>query len=796
MNLPRTSLRNRIAKRIFSVFLLCVLIPFAGLVAIARWQVTSFFNDKSQRQLRAMAKTFGSDVFERLRLLESSLRIVASTVGPDGSPPDQTSIDSHPSNPLVRWHALALISAGGRYHRLWGNIEKLSEFTDAQRRHLASGNAVIWISPGSENRQPRIFMSALVDPRRAKPDFIVGEINQSYLWAVGNSRILPDYITPCVIDLSGSALMCSFPAESLPEILKQNIRRAALGDFDWSDQGKDFFASYWTVPTKFQFHWAGCAVVLRTSKEGVFASIAELERTFLLWVAVCLGASIMIASYQIRTRLVPVEKLQEATQRIANQDFAFRAKVGSGDEFQELAASINAMAAQLGRQFKTLDTKAAIDRAVLSLLDTSKIAETILTRIMSFLVCDRGTMTLFGDGESVRARTFLVEGNKAGPSTSRVGVAVPLPAWNSDTAELSDHPDPIAVRAMVRKSIEPSSGTDSGLENVEASYLQRYGFKAWLSIPLIVNREILCVMVFYSKDNHEFTGEEMAFVKNFTGQAAVAIYNSRLFEQTKEQAAELKKANQAKDDFLSIVSHELRTPLNIILGYVRLVRDKVLGEVNPDQEKALATVNRHSTELLAMIDSVIEATLIQAGTAIAVNQPSNLSALLNTLKAECTIPEGKEITIQWNYPAELPMLLTDERKLRRIIQNLVANAIKFTETGSVTVSVRPIAEKNSIKINVNDTGIGMPADALSKIFDLLNQIDNSKTREHDGLGLGLYIVKKLTDLLGGTIEVESTVGSGSEFRLMLPLIPANSDNLVTATESREIFASAALTQEF
>jgi len=733
-------------------------------------------------------------------LLESSLQIVASTVGRDGSLPGQTSIDSNPSNPLVRWNALALVTAAGRYHKLLGNVERLSEFTDAQRRHLASGKAVIWISPGSENRQPRIFMSALVDPRRAKPDLIVGEINQSYLWAVGNSRILPDYITPCVIDLSGSALMCSFPAESLPGVLKQNIRRAALGDFDWSEQGKNFSASYWTVPAKFEFHWAGCAVVLRTSKEGVFASIAELERTFLLWVAVCLGASILIASYQIRARLVPVEKLQEATQRIAEQDFAFRAQVGSGDEFDELAASINAMAAQLGRQFETLETKAAIDRSVLSLLDTSKISATILTRIMKILNCHRGTMTLFGDGESVRARTFLVEGNEAdrstSTSTSSIGVAIPLPAWDSGTAEQLDHRDPIAVRAMVRQSIELASGTESDLETVEASYLQRHGFKAWLSMPLIVNGEILCVMVFYTRVKRAFTGEEMAFVKNFTGQAAVAIYNSRLFEQTKEQAAELKKANQAKDDFLSIISHELRTPLNIILGYVRLVRDKVLGEVNPDQEKALATVNRHSTELLAMIDSVMEATLIQAGTAIAVNQPSNLSALLDALKTECTIPEGKNITIQWNYPAELPMLITDERKLQRIIQNLVANAIKFTETGSVTVSVSHIADNDSLEINVADTGIGMPADALPKIFDLLNQIDNSKTREHDGLGLGLYIVKKLTDLLGGTIEVESTVGSGSVFRLVLPLKPANSDNLVTATESREIFASAALTQEF
>lgn len=786
MNLPRTSLRNRIAKRIFSVFLLCVLIPFAGLVAIARWQVTSFFDDKSQRQLRAMAKTFGTDVFERLRLLESSLQIVASTVGQDGSLPSQASIDSHPSNPLVRWHALALITAAGRYHNLMGNMETLSEFTDAQRRHLASGKAVIWISLGSENRQPRIFMSALIDPRRAKPDLIVGEINPSYLWAVGNSRILPDYITPCVIDLSGSALMCSFPAESLPGILKQNIRRAALGDFDWSEQGKDFFASYWTVPTKFEFHWAGCAVVLRTSKEGVFASIAELERTFLLWVAVCLGASIMIASYQIRTRLVPVEKLQEATQRIADQDFAFRANVGSGDEFEELAQSINFMAEQLGRQFETLEMKADIDRSVLSFLDTSKVSATILTRIMKILSCHRGTMTLFGDRKSGPARTFLVEGDGADRSTP--SVAVPLSAWNGNTVKQLDHADPIATRARVGKYLQVSSGTESDLESVEVAHLKRSGFKAWLSMPLIVNEEILGVMVFYTKANRAFTGEEMAFVRNFTGQAAIAIHNSQLFERTKEQAAELKLANQAKDDFLSIVSHELRTPLNIILGYVRLVRDRVLGEVNPDQEKALATVNRHSAELLAMIDCVMEATMIQAGTAVAVNRPSNLSALLDNLKTACPVPEGKAISIEWNYPAELPLLVTDERKLQRIIQNLVANAIKFTETGSVTVSVSHIADHNCIKITVADTGIGMPADSLPKIFELLNQIDNSKTREHGGLGLGLYIVKKLTDLLGGTIEVESTVGSGSLFTVTLPFIVA--ENAPAAHgDSGEAFAA-------
>lgn len=650
---------------------------------------------------------------------------------------------------------------------------------------MASGRSLLWISPGSDNREPRIFMSALVDPHRPAQDLIAGEINQDYLWSLTNSRILPAYIAPCVTDLSASALMCSFAAESLPEILKHEIQYAALGDFEWSAQGQQFFASYWTVPTKFEFHWPGLAVVLRTSKEGVFASIAEVETTFLLWVTACLGASILMASYQIRTRLVPVEKLQEATQRIAAEDFAFRTKVASGDEFEELAGSINAMAAQLGRQFRTLSTKAAIDRAVLSLLDTSKITATILTRIMSLLTCDRGTMTLFDTEKSAPPKTFRVdklpprlatigddEGDVSGPGDIE-GSARPE-VWQNGDLEPVDDPDPIAVRGMIETTTELSSGTDSGLENAEASHLQRSGFKAWLSMPLCINGEILCTMVFYSKEKREFTDDEIAFVKNFTGQAAIAIYNSRLFEQTKQQAAELLKANQAKDDFLSVVSHELRTPLNVVLGYVRVLQDKMLGELNADQEKALSTVNRHSVDLLGIVDSIMDATKIETGAVVIENRPVDLFNFFENLKCESSVPADKQIAVNWSDPAALPTVVTDEAKLRTIVRHLISNAVKFTERGAVTITASQPTD-HSIEITVTDTGVGIPAASLQRIFSLFEQSDNSKTREYGGMGLGLFIVQKFTALLGGKIVVESKEGVGSTFTLTLPLVPAQYD---------------------
>jgi signal transduction histidine kinase len=234
--------------------------------------------------------------------------------------------------------------------------------------------------------------------------------------------------------------------------------------------------------------------------------------------------------------------------------------------------------------------------------------------------------------------------------------------------------------------------------------------------------------------------------------------------------SELVKANKAKDEFLSIMSHELKTPLNVIMGYAELARTDTLPAIGLKPEEAVNKILIHSKDLLHMVDEILQATRIEAGAARAVVEDVNLAAFLDDLRISCDNPTTKELTLIWSYQHDLPATRTDRDKLKHILQNLIANAIKFTPEGSVTVSARHLADKKIVEFKVADTGIGIPPELLASIFERFRQIDASNTRTYGGVGLGLFIVKRFAEMLGGRITVDSKPEEGSTFTLTLPVV--------------------------
>lgn len=252
-------------------------------------------------------------------------------------------------------------------------------------------------------------------------------------------------------------------------------------------------------------------------------------------------------------------------------------------------------------------------------------------------------------------------------------------------------------------------------------------------------------------------------------QASLAVHNAELSDRFRKQAEELERANKAKSEFLGIMSHELRTPLNVIMGYAGVMRDGMLGPITAQQEEGLAKVLGRAREQLVMISGILLATQMESGQMQVENRQISLSSLLDELKSAYEIPLGKNLVLQWDYPADLPFIKTDGDKLRHVLQNLINNAIKFTETGTVAVSARYFPETKKLEFRVADTGIGIPQEALSSVFDMFHQIDSSETRNHGGVGLGLYIAKKYIDALGGEISVDSREGEGTTFVVTLPV---------------------------
>ena len=286
-------------------------------------------------------------------------------------------------------------------------------------------------------------------------------------------------------------------------------------------------------------------------------------------------------------------------------------------------------------------------------------------------------------------------------------------------------------------------------------------------------------------DEIEWLGEEF---NKMAGELKVSY--ATLEQRVKDKTRELEKANleleqanqnllqanKAKDEFLSVMSHELRTPLNVIMGYTGIIKEGILGTINPEQSRALEKVIGRSSDLLIMINQILQATSLEAGKVQVEKHPVHLKNFLEGLKSNYDVPLHKETTVSWNYPEDGVTVETDDAKLKHILQNLINNAIKFTDIGSVSITARYLPEAKSVQFQVADTGIGISEEMLPSVFEIFHQVDSSETRTYGGVGLGLYIVKKYTDLLGGTIEVKSALGKGTTFTLTIPADPPEKSN--------------------
>jgi len=337
-------------------------------------------------------------------------------------------------------------------------------------------------------------------------------------------------------------------------------------------------------------------------------------------------------------------------------------------------------------------------------------------------------------------------------------------AWKSRAAVVDTALHPVA-RAKDTVSISDLKVVSDGLDG---KFFLDAGLNFYLGIPLIAKDEVIGVVSIYSERPHPYGSEDRTFLRSFASHAAVAIRNSELYEQTIQQTRELAKANQIKEDFLSVMSHELRTPLNVITGYTKLVQEGLMGAVNAQQSKALDKVTHHADELLFMVNSIMHATKIEAGIIEAEKRQFWVSGFLDDLKTLYDYPHGKAIELRWQYPSDLPLIDSDPDKLKHILQNLINNAIKFTDAGTVTVFAQARPERSAVEFGVSDTGIGIPANELGYIFERFRQADSSKTRTYGGVGLGLHIVRTFTELLGGAVSVNSEAGKGSTFTVLIP----------------------------
>jgi len=343
--------------------------------------------------------------------------------------------------------------------------------------------------------------------------------------------------------------------------------------------------------------------------------------------------------------------------------------------------------------------------------------------------------------------------------------------------------------ALERQTVHVVNLSKSPGDFVRVELLEEEFFVSYYAVPLITQGELKGVLEIFDKTELYPDNEWVEFLDTLAGQAAIAIDNAQLFEglqrsklELEQRVAErttelnrtnleLERANRAKDEFLANMSHELRTPLNSILGLSESLLEQRRGTLNEDQQRSLRIIASSGNHLLELITDILDLSKIEAGKfeyhpqLISVDELCRSS--LAFISGQAT---KKSIQVIYQNKAALANIPADPRRLKQILINLLSNAVKFTQDrGQITLHVEANLEQDRIEFSIIDTGPGIAEENMRQLFQPFVQLDGSLNRQFDGTGLGLTLVQKLTDLHGGSVEVQSEVGKGSRFTVCLPL---------------------------
>ena len=313
--------------------------------------------------------------------------------------------------------------------------------------------------------------------------------------------------------------------------------------------------------------------------------------------------------------------------------------------------------------------------------------------------------------------------------------------------------------AELHQGINEDRVRSFALDDDHAQLLRQLGVQSIMTVPLQARERRLGAITFVC-DRRDFVPEDLALAEEIGSRAGRALENARLYEAALT-------ANRAKADFLAVMSHELRTPLNAILGYAQLLLEGITGEVDKVQRRHLERIHTSGAHLLQIIEEILAFASMEAGRTRVDARPVVLHEIIDAVVSMTeTLAKGKGLQFVLDVHDTDAQLFTDPVKVRQILINLVTNAVKFTDEGTVTL--RAGLRGSDLIFTVADTGPGIEASDIETIFEPFSQIEQPLTRHAGGTGLGLTVSKRLTNLLGGSIDVESTPHVGSTFTVKLP----------------------------
>ncbi len=422
-------------------------------------------------------------------------------------------------------------------------------------------------------------------------------------------------------------------------------------------------------------------------------------------------------------------------------------------ENARLFTEVQTRTEELAKSVEELRALGEVTQAVNSTLDLETVLSTIVAKAVQLSETEAGTIYVFNEETQrfeLRSTYGMDESLIAAIRERHIRIG-----------------DPGVGQAAARRA--PVQFSDVRVvPSVVIEVLVRAGFRGLLAVPLLGADQIVGALVVRRKTPGEFPKSTIDLLETFAAQSVLAIQNARLFREIEEKSRELAEASKHKSQFLANMSHELRTPLNAILGYAELMLDSIDGEPSEKMRTVLERLQSNGRHLLGLINDVLDLSKIEAGQLTLSLSDYSLGDMVHgVVSAVEPLAAEKRLAFTAQVTPDLPSGHGDERRLSQVLLNLVGNAIKFTDKGEV--AIRASVTNGAFTVAVCDTGPGISVADQAKIFEEFQQADSSITRKKGGTGLGLSIAKRIIEMHGGRIWVESEPGKGSTFYFTLPV---------------------------
>jgi len=418
-----------------------------------------------------------------------------------------------------------------------------------------------------------------------------------------------------------------------------------------------------------------------------------------------------------------------------------------------LVQQLESRGAELARKVDELEALGKIGEAVNSSFDVDDVLSTVAMHAVELSGTDGGSIMEYFE----RERCFLVR------SVYRTSQDV-VDALRSIRIDLDE-----TLVGRAAKLRRPIAVSDLGAVDLDPHLRILYdaGWRSLVAVPMLREDQVVGCLIVRRRRTGDFSEETIDLLETFAGQSALALLNARLYRELKEQSLELELASRHKSEFLASMSHELRTPLNAVLGFSEILLERMFGDINERQEEYLRDIHGSGRHLLELLNEILDLSKVEAGRMELEYSSFELRSLLEdaaSMLRERAAAHTIELSVE--VDDDVGRVYADELRLKQVVLNLITNAVKFTDDGG-SVSVRACRSTSDIDITVTDTGVGVPEADRERIFESFQQGGRGSSRE-EGTGLGLTLSRRIVELLGGRMWLDTEVGVGSTFGFSLP----------------------------